>query len=137
MPVNHDQIYNMLESGLPLETIYSLVGLSDEEIKLLDEDLEYKRKVRFYLGAYERNLLDRLDHIMDINESKGISTEVRWLLSRRFSDRWGSKQVIFNQNPGVLPPPTVGLYTDDASNSDASDSDDGTDTDTDLDEGDD
>jgi len=131
MPVNHDQIYNMLESGLPLETIYSLVGLSDEEIKLLDEDLEYKRKVRFYLGAYERNLLDRLDHIMDINESKGISTEVRWLLSRRFSDRWGSKQVIFNQNPGVLPPPTVGLYTDDA------DDDTDTDTDTDLDEGDD
>ena len=125
MPDNRDQIYNMLQAGLHLETAYALLELTDDQIKELESDPTFSRKLRFYTSAYERNLLDRLDHIMDINESKGISTEVRWLLSRRFSDRWGSKQVIFNQSSSALPPPSVGVYAEEPE-----------DTDNDIDEGD-
>jgi len=107
----NDQIYNMLQSGIPLETIYALLGLQDSQIKELENDAEFNRKIKFYTASYESNLLDRLERVMDINECKGISTEIRWLLSRRFSDRYGSKQVIM-ASPGVLPPPTVGILPD-------------------------
>jgi len=125
MPDTRDQIYNMLQSGLPLETSFALLELTDDQIRILEKDSQFQRKLRFYMSAYERNLLDRLEHIMDINESKGISTEIRWLLSRRFSDRWGSKQVIFNQNPSPLPPPTVGVYEDEPEDDTDSDPDEG------------
>lgn len=104
-----DQIYNMVQSGIPLESAYALLSLTDNQIKALEDDTDFQTKLRFYNASYERNLLDRMDHIMDINEEKGISTEIRWLLSRKFPERYGSKQVVVNQG-AALPQALVGIY---------------------------
>lgn len=119
MPDNLDILYNMLQSGIPLETAYALLEITDDQIKDLETDKAFLRKVKFYEASYERQLLDRIEHVMDINEGRGISTEARWLLARKYPQRWGGRQIVIN-NPapsGALPNPNVEVYDDEPEDS--------------------
>lgn len=99
-------LYNLLQSGIPLPAAFTLVGATEEQIKLLEADKEFMGKVGFYEAYQEKTLLERLNRVMEINESKGISTEIRWLLTKKFPQRYGSRQIIVNES-GDLPTPVV------------------------------
>lgn len=108
------QIFNLLQAHIPLAAAYSLVAASDAQIKALESDDQFMRTVHFYEARQEQLLLERLNNIMDMNESKGISTEVRWLLSKKFPTRYGSRQVVVTESPDLPAPNIRTMVADDS-----------------------
>jgi hypothetical protein len=98
-----DTVIRLVQTGMDRYRSMLLAELTDEEIALYEKDTAFATKLDFAELRMERDLLDKLDMIVDINTERGISTEVRFLLSKINPDRWGAKRDAPVPPSGPLP----------------------------------
>ena len=62
---------------------------TQDEIDMLNDDKDFMSRVMWVQKKEVSNLLERLQSVMTINQGRGISTEIRWLLGKMDSSRFG------------------------------------------------
>ena len=100
-----DLILNCVALGMDLKQAYYAVELTQEEMDELDNDPLFQRKAMAKKAILERDLLRKLDDVIDMNTKKGNSKELRFKLGATNS-KWR------NQGGGAVPAAgTINIYT--------------------------
>jgi len=102
-----DLILNCVALGMDLKQAYFAVELTEDEMAVLDKDEVFQRKAKAKTAILERNLLEKLDSVMDMNLQKGNSKELRYKLGA-VNSKWR------NQGGGAAPAAgTINIFTKD------------------------
>lgn len=96
-------VLNLVRTGLSVEKALLLAEVDDFEAERIKNDPKFSRQVAAEQAKAEKQLLDRLESIIETNEARGISTEVRWKLERLNPKMWSAKQQAPVEDSGVLP----------------------------------
>lgn len=100
-----DLILNCVALGMDLKQAYYAVELTQEEMDELDNDPLFQRKAMAKKAILERDLLRKLDDVIDMNTKKGNSKELRFKLGATNS-KWR------NQGGGAAPAAgTINIFT--------------------------
>jgi len=91
-----DLILNCVALGMELKQAYYAVELTQEEMDNFDNDEIFQRRAQAKKACLERDLLRKLDEVIDMNTKKGNSKELRFKLGATNS-KWR------NQGGGAAP----------------------------------
>ncbi len=83
------QIYRLVRLGMGRAEAELLAETTLEEQALLDADTMYLSRVNIQKVIEERDLLVKLDDIIEQNTMKGESGALRWKLERLNPQKWG------------------------------------------------
>lgn len=75
--------------GMALEEAYLLAECSLEEQDALSRDEPFLYRVQVQKAIQERDLLQKLNTIIEVNASLGKGEDLRWLLSKLNRKRYG------------------------------------------------
>lgn len=100
-----DLILNCVALGMDLKQAYYACELTEDEMAVLEKDEVFQRKAKAKTAILERNLLEKLDTVMDDNLRKGNSKELRYKLGA-VNSKWR------NQGGGTAPAAgTINIFT--------------------------
>ena len=87
-------VLELVKLGMALDSAAYTAECSAQEMLEMQEDDEFMRHVAASHAILERDLLKKLHTVLDMNTNIGNSTEVRWMLERVNSERWGSSSKV-------------------------------------------
>ena len=96
-----EQILRLIKLGMELYRAELVLGCSEEEIKKIEEDLNFNQRVKEHEAISEKELLDKLEDAIDFGVDKGKSSAIQWKLERINAKRWGSKEMDNKYIPNV------------------------------------
>lgn len=83
------QVYRLVRLGMGREEAELLAEFTIQEQEALDSDAAYLARVNIQKVIEERDLLVKLDDIIEQNTMRGTSSEIRWKLERINPQKWG------------------------------------------------
>lgn len=96
-----DLVLNCVSLGMDLKKAYYAAELTQEEMDELDADDFFQRKAKAKEAILERDLLKRLDEVIDMNVKKGNSKELRFKLGATNS-KWRNQGGGSSQAAGTI-----------------------------------
>jgi hypothetical protein len=96
-----DLIFNCVALGMDLQQAYLAVELTEEEMDIMEADPVFQRKAKAKSAILERDLLQKLNNVMDMNLAKGNSKELRYKLGA-VNSKWRNQGGNGNTNPGTI-----------------------------------
>jgi hypothetical protein len=84
-----ESVMRCVRLGMALEEAYLLAECSLEEQDSLGRDEAFLYRVQVQRSIQERDLLQKLNTIIELNASMGKGEDLRWLLSRINRKRYG------------------------------------------------
>lgn len=102
-----DLLYNCVALGMDLKRAYYAAELTQEEMDHYDNDPVFQRRAAAKNAILEKQLLEKLDMVMDMNLREGNSKELRFKLGA-INSKWR------NQGGGAQPQAgVVNIFTKD------------------------
>jgi tRNA U34 5-carboxymethylaminomethyl modifying enzyme MnmG/GidA len=88
------EVYRLIRLNMKREEAELLADCTLEEQVALAADETYLARCSFYLLYEEKRLMEALDRIIEENEAKGVSTEIRWKLEKLNPAKYGKSVAI-------------------------------------------
>jgi hypothetical protein len=93
------QVYRLVKLGMDRAECELLAECTLEEQAALDKDQYYLAHCSMQRLLEERDLLTKLDGIIEDNALIGKSSEIRWKLEKINNARWGNVVRVANETP--------------------------------------
>lgn len=87
--------------GMDFDRAVIIAECTLPEIEEMQNDAQYMARISFSAAVLERDLLKKMETIVDMNSAVGQSTEVRWLLER-INPKWAGSTKIVGKGGGPL-----------------------------------
>lgn len=84
--------------GMDIYSCYILTECTDNEIEILDNDEQFKSRLKIILKQQEKELLDKYEIATDIAIQKGNTKPIEWMLTKLNPVRWQDVKITKNTN---------------------------------------
>lgn len=88
-----ESVLRCIKLGMALEEAYLLAECSYEEQDAMNKDEDFQYRVQVQRSIQERELLTKLNAIIDMNVLSGKGEDLRWFLSKINRKRYGDGKV--------------------------------------------
>lgn len=83
------QVYRLVKLGMDVYESQLLAGCTVEEIDAMSADDAFSARCSFLVMVKEKELLEKIDEIIEYNAGRGVSKEITWKLEKMNPKKYG------------------------------------------------
>jgi hypothetical protein len=84
------QILSYVSEGMSIESTFVITQTPVDMQETLAADEDFMALLESARATLEHTLVKKMFNIAEVNEGRGISTEIRFLLAKLFPEKWGA-----------------------------------------------